>query len=190
MMPHGRHVNSLATPYHMPIFDALALVRSPHLRGLATAQGDFHDLWPRTVARKLTTMGFLRHWGDVVFVNTIHPNRAQRTVKLSSSSPQVWLCSVGVNEGSPQASRPSRSGRACMHIPPILPYRASYCTLSAALTECFEKASRIRSRVSCALSCCCCCVLPYGLRRSSCRHAARGRAGSPRRGPVGVLCDG
>ena len=125
MMPHGRHVNSLATPYHMPIFDALALVRSPHLRGLATAQGNFHDLWPRTVARKLTTMGFLRHWGDVVFVNTIHPNRAQRTVKLSSSSPQVWLCSVGVNEGSPQASRPSRSGRACMHIPPILPYRAS-----------------------------------------------------------------
>ena len=75
MMPHGRHVNSLATPYHMPIFDALALVRSPHLRGLASAhtplRGDFHDLWPRTVARKLTTMGFLRHWGDVVFVNTI-----------------------------------------------------------------------------------------------------------------------
>jgi hypothetical protein len=35
-------------------------------------------LWPRTVARKLTSMGFLRHWGDVVFVNTtcIHPNRA------------------------------------------------------------------------------------------------------------------
>jgi hypothetical protein len=83
-----------ATLAHMPIFDALALVRSPHLRGLATAQGNFHDLWPRTVARKLTTMGFLRHWGDVVFVNTIHPNRAQRTVKLSSSSPQVWLCSV------------------------------------------------------------------------------------------------
>ena len=83
MMPHGRHVNSLATPYHMPIFDALALVRSPHLRGLAAAQGDFHDLWPRTAARDLTTMGFLRHWGDVVFVNTIHPNRAQRTVKLS-----------------------------------------------------------------------------------------------------------
>ncbi len=75
---------SLATPYLMPIFDALALVRTPHLRGLVTAQGDFHDLWPRTVARKLTTMGFLRHWGDVVFVNTIHPNRAQRTVKLSS----------------------------------------------------------------------------------------------------------
>jgi hypothetical protein len=72
-----------ATLAHMPIFDALALVRSPHLRGLATAQGNFHDLWPRTVARKLTTMGFLRHWGDVVFVNTIHPNRAQRTVKLS-----------------------------------------------------------------------------------------------------------
>ena len=69
MMPHGRHVNhdvnSLATPYHMPMFDALALVRSPHLIGLATAQGDFHDLWPRTVARKLTSMGFLRHWGDV-----------------------------------------------------------------------------------------------------------------------------
>jgi hypothetical protein len=83
MMPHGRQVNSLATPYHMPIFDALALVRSPHLRGLAAAQGDFHDLWPRTAARDLTTMGFLRHWGDVVFVNTIHPNRAQRTVKLS-----------------------------------------------------------------------------------------------------------
>jgi hypothetical protein len=41
MMPHGRHVNSLATPYHMPIFDALALVRSPHLRGLASAQGGF-----------------------------------------------------------------------------------------------------------------------------------------------------
>ena len=39
MMPHGRHVNSLATPYHMPIFDALALVRSPHLRGLATLRG-------------------------------------------------------------------------------------------------------------------------------------------------------
>ena len=86
MMPHGRHVNSLATPYHMPIFDALALVRSPHLRGLAAAQGDFHDLWPRTAARDLTTMGFLRHWGDVVFVNTIHPNRAQRTVKLSPCS--------------------------------------------------------------------------------------------------------
>ena len=78
--------------------DALAFVRSPHfVRGLATARGDFHDLWPRTMARTLTTMGFLRHWGDVVFVNTIHPNRAQRTVNLSSSSPQVWLCSVGVN---------------------------------------------------------------------------------------------
>ncbi len=75
-----------ATLAHMPIFDALALVRSPHLRGLATAHGDFHDLWPRTVARKLTTMGFLRHWGDVVFDNTIHPNRAQRTVKLSTYS--------------------------------------------------------------------------------------------------------
>ncbi len=24
------------------------------------------------VARKLTTMGFLRHWGDVVFVDTIY----------------------------------------------------------------------------------------------------------------------
>ena len=118
MMPHGRHVNSLATPYHMPIFDALALVRSPHLRGLAAAQGDFHDLWPRTAARDLTTMGFLRHWGDVVFVNTIHPNRAQRTVKLSSSSPQVWLCSVGVNEGSPQASRPSGPAEhACIYRP-------------------------------------------------------------------------
>ena len=108
-----------ATLAHMPIFDALALVRSPHLRGLATAQGNFYDLWPRTVARKLTTMGFLRHWGDVVFVNTIHPNRAQRTVKLSSSSPQVWLCSVGVNEGSPQASRPSGPAEhACILIRP------------------------------------------------------------------------
>jgi len=76
-----------ATLAHMPIFDALALVRSPHLGGLATSQGNFHDLWPRTVARTLTTMGFLRHWGDVVFVNTLHPNRAQRAVKLSSSSP-------------------------------------------------------------------------------------------------------
>jgi hypothetical protein len=27
--------------------------------------------------------GFLRHWGDVVFVNTIRPKRAQRTAKLS-----------------------------------------------------------------------------------------------------------
>ena len=112
---------SLATPYHMPIFDAndaLALVRSPHLRGLAAAQGDFHDLWPRTAARDLTTMGFLRHWGDVVFVNTLHPNRAQRTVKLSSSSPQVWLCSVGVNEGSSQASRPSGPAEhACIFRP-------------------------------------------------------------------------
>ncbi len=75
MMPNGRHVNSLATPYHMPIFDALALVRSPHLRGLATAQGDFHDLWPRTVlggaeADYNGVCGFLRHWGDVVFVYT------------------------------------------------------------------------------------------------------------------------
>ena len=70
---------SLATPHHMPIFDALALVRTPHLRGLATAQGDFHDLWPRTVARKLTTMGFLRHWGDVVFVNTIQSSQPSPT---------------------------------------------------------------------------------------------------------------
>ena len=78
-----------------------------------------------------------------------------RHAAVRSSSPQVWLCSVGVNEGSPQASRPFRSGRACMHIPPILPYIGHR---NVALTECFEKASRIRSRVSCALSCCCCCV--------------------------------
>ena len=44
---YGRLVNSLATPYHMPIFDVPS-----------RSQGDFHDLWPRTVARKLTTMGF------------------------------------------------------------------------------------------------------------------------------------
>ena len=41
-----------------------------------------HELWLK---------GFLRHWEDVVFVNTIHPNRAQRTVKLSPSGrPRLW----------------------------------------------------------------------------------------------------
>jgi hypothetical protein len=39
-------------------------------------------------------------WGDVVFVNTIHPNRAQRTVKLSpvfsslEKTESLWGCSV------------------------------------------------------------------------------------------------
>ncbi len=37
-------------------------------------------------------------WGDVVFVNTIHPNRAQRTVKLSPvfSSLEKTELSVGL----------------------------------------------------------------------------------------------
>ena len=37
---------------------------------------------------------------------------------LRSSSPQVWLCSVGVNEGSSQASRPSGPAEhACIYRP-------------------------------------------------------------------------
>jgi len=68
-------------------------------------------LWPRTGAliSGLTAMGFLRHWGDVVFVTLSHPKQSptehcEAELKLTAG---VVVFSVGVNEGSPQASRPT-----------------------------------------------------------------------------------
>ena len=68
-------------------------------------------LWTRTIAliSGLTAMGFLRHWGDVVFVTLSHPKQSptehcEAELKLTAG---VVVFSVGVNEGSPQASRPT-----------------------------------------------------------------------------------
>jgi hypothetical protein len=101
------HVNSLATPHtgHAPYQPS----RTPRLTALERTRhhrGGGNDLWPRTVlARKLTTMGFLRHGGTSATSCslTLHiRTEPKQTVKLSSSSPQVWLCSIGVDLRAPR----------------------------------------------------------------------------------------
>ena len=61
MIAYGRHVNSLATPYHMPIFDVPS----------RSQQGDFHGLRPRTVARA-DYNGVLRHLGGTSCALTLY----------------------------------------------------------------------------------------------------------------------
>ena len=190
-MPHGRHVMSLAAPYHIGICPSsmpYTHPRSPLTALERTPQGhqelDRLHLWPRTGAliSGLTAMGFLRHWGDVVFVTLSHPKQSptehcEAELKLTAG---VVVFSVGVNEGSPQASRPTGPAEhACIvfhiHIVSICGQRAS--TGTSPLVR-FERATRPpRSpRVLLLLSC-----LTDGLRRRSGWDSARGRSGPPRR---------
>ena len=188
MMPNGRHVISLWPPHTICPSSMPYTYPSPLTALERTPQGhqelDRLHLWPRTGAliSGLTAMGFLRHWGDVVFVTLSHPKQSptehcEAELKLTAG---VVVFSVGVNEGSPQASRPTGPAEhACIvfhiHIVSICGQRAS--TGTSPLVR-FERATRPpRSpRVLLLLSC-----LTDGLRRRSGWDSARGRSGPPRR---------
>ncbi len=109
---------------------------------------------------------------------------SERTVKLSPSSPQVWLCSVGVNEGSPQECRPFDQAehaylslsefpigfrnecKRCVNCCVLCVFIMNCCVRRIALIECFEKAlALVRSVV--LLSPC-----PRGLSASARKHCA------------------
>ena len=82
MMPNGRHVISLWPPHTICPSSMPYTYPSPLTALERTPQGhqelDRLHLWPRTGAliSGLTAMGFLRHWGDVVFVTLSHPKQS------------------------------------------------------------------------------------------------------------------
>ena len=103
-------------------------------------------LWPRTGAliSGLTAMGFLRHWGDVVFVTLSHPKQSptehcEAELKLTAG---VVVFSVGVNEGSPQASRPTGPAKHLCSTSISYPYAEGARTGTSPLVR-FARATRL-----------------------------------------------
>jgi len=99
MMPHDRHVISLAAPYSMPYAypsPLTALERTPQGHQERTC----YTFWPRTGAliSELTTMRFLRHWGTSC---SSHPNSEPNLTVKKELSAGFVVFSGTVNEGSP-----------------------------------------------------------------------------------------